>query len=177
MEIALTKGLVAIVDDRDYETVSRFKWSAQVEKHGVYAYRREGWDKATRRWKKKIFLHRFIISAVAGDVVDHVDRNPLNNTRSNIRVCTQSKNLANSARRIGPSGYRGVIRETKSTGYRAQISSRSLGVFDTPEQAALARDIEALKRFGEFATLNFPHEQGNGLQQVANRRTRNDKWR
>ena len=108
-----------------------------------------------------IYIHRFLTQARPWEVVDHDDRNPLNNQRANLVVCSQSENLAKRPSPRGD-GYRGVYFEKRGGRWRAQISvggkNRYLGTFATPELAARAYDAAALPAFGRFARLNFPGE-------------------
>ncbi len=170
-EIPLTKGYVALVDDEDYERVAAFKWTALTakRKHGivVYGYRREGWDNATRKWTRMVYLHQFIMDAPSGFDVDHRDGNGLHCWRGNLRVGTRSQNLANNRRHIGASGYRGVSFDDGKP--FAQISAQRLGTFETAEDAARAYDAAAIQRFGEFARLNFPHEHSHAAPTAGNR--------
>lgn len=156
-EIPLTRGLVALVDDEDYERVSEFKWRACVRARATYAIR----TKMTNRRTKFIFMHRFIVGAPADAVIDHRDWNGLNNQRSNLRICTVQQNCANGRRKPGKSGFRGV-QPISSGRWRAVISIsgrlKHLGVFSLPEEAARIYDAAALNSFGEFAVLNFPRE-------------------
>src|SRR5690606_35817747 len=55
-----------------------------------------------------ISLHRFITNANSGEVVDHANHNPLDNTDENLRIGTQQNNMHNSSFKLGRSGYRGV---------------------------------------------------------------------
>ena len=64
-EIQLTKGYVAYVDDSDYERVSAHKWYAHVKQDGVYAH--------TNIEQKTVQMHRFILGAPRGMLVDHRD--------------------------------------------------------------------------------------------------------
>ena len=96
------------------------------------------------------------------DVVDHINHDPLDNHRHNLRLATRSQNAAN----VGPyanntSGYKGV--DFNQGKWRARITQHGkrhfLGTFDTAEEAARAYDSKALELFGEFASLNFPEEK------------------
>ena len=94
-EIALTRGYKAIVDDEDYEELSKWSWHA-LDNHGkIYA-----------RTAKKIngknhyyFMHGLLLSCKDGLEVDHIDRNPLNNRRENLRCITHSENCLNREKR------------------------------------------------------------------------------
>lgn len=168
--INLSRGQVAIIDADDYERVNQFKWSAQAifTKSGVryYAYRTEwlGKQRTPEARQRRILLHRFIMNAPDGVNVDHINREPLDCRKSNMRFATQALNLINRPHR-NTSGFRGVsLRSVKQgTRYTAQIRSnrktRRIGTFDTPEQAARAYDQAAINLWGEFAFLNFPREQ------------------
>ena len=81
----LTKGMVAMVDDKDFSKLNQWKWSALKSKYTHYAVRGKG----------KIYMHREVLGAPKGKVVDHLNGNGLDNTRKNIRVVTQSDNLLN----------------------------------------------------------------------------------
>lgn len=115
-----------------------------------------------RRLDETTYMHRLILGLVPGDGqrVDHRDLNGLNNVRSNLRLCTSSQNLANGPRRVdNTSGYRGVGWDRQHRRWVAKIQVRgrtmNLGLFRSPEQAALAYDAAAREHFGEFARPNF----------------------
>lgn len=101
-EIPLTKGLVAIVDDDDYERVCVFSWYAMPRKYTAYAARSGPRDEQGHR--EYIPMHRFIlgIRPEDGGVVDHINRNGLDNRRSNLRVTNKSGNALNSPRARKP---------------------------------------------------------------------------
>lgn len=160
-QIFLTNGLTTFVDDEDFYRLSKHRWCAHksTPEGNWYAKRIEK-DASGRI--KNIYMHRDILGALPHEEVDHKDRNGLNNTKSNLRLCNKSQNNANIARRPRPaSGFIGVYHDPKcSKPWRARCWSNgraiNLGQFPTPECAALARDEFVSARWGEFAVLNFP---------------------
>lgn len=140
----------AIVDDDCYERLSQFKWYKKGSSVGRTTNSHANQKHVT----------------MAGDVMqnpaqlyDHIDCNPYNNQRSNLRPCTYSQNSANRAKwRKSASKYKGVSWITQNAKWRASICVRRhmiyLGNYTTEEAAARAYNKAALEHFGEFAHLN-----------------------
>jgi hypothetical protein len=153
-EVKLTQDKIAIVDDEDYEIVSCHKWCAQKHRNTYYA----GTYLYAEGNKKYIHMHRLLMDAKKGQIVDHVNENGLDNRRDNLRFATNSQNLHNSSRTRGTSKYRGVYLRKGTSRWHSQIKVNNkrihLGYFDTEIDAAKAHDQAALKYLGEFAKLN-----------------------
>ena len=155
-EIPLTQGKVALVDDRDYEHLRKFKWFAQFHHGNWYAVRT---SRKSEGQKRPISMHTEILGTPKGMQTDHKDGNGLRNWRDNIRVCTHAQNQHNQQLHIEEktSVFKGVRWDRKK--WRAYIKFNNkcihLGYFISEIQAALAYDEAAKKYFGEFACTNF----------------------
>lgn len=151
-EINLTKGQIAIVDVSDFELLSRWKWC--VNSFG-YAIRNTGGSPS------QVLMHRQIMNAPPGIQVDHINGNPLDNRRCNLRLATSSQQKMNR-RPTASSGYKGVRWHKRQGQWQARIKvegkERHLGYFDDVEAAARARDEASIIHHGEFAFLNFPDD-------------------
>ena len=139
----MTQGRVILVDDEDFEWLSKFKW------HGA-RYASTGHGREVR------YMHRMIMNAQRGQQIDHMDGNCLNNQRSNLRLCTHSQNQANRHIQINnKSGFKGVHWNTSSKKWVARIVINykpiHLGVFDDPREAHTAYCAKAKELFGVFA--------------------------
>jgi hypothetical protein len=153
-QIALTKGFVAFVDDEDFADLVQYKWQVSQRKQGSYALRslwRDG------KWTT-ISMHQHLV----GKGWDHRDCDGLNNQRYNLRPANASQQIGNTRKTRGKSKYKGVSPNKNS--WRAYIKldgkTVSLGQRKIEEEAAKLYDIAALKRWGEFARLNFPQGLG-----------------
>ena len=150
--LTLTKGYTAVIDAADVELVGRYAWTARVRPHGVYAFRKV----RSGSKPKVVHLHRVLMNPPADLHVDHIDCDPLNNRRSNLRLATNSQNQWNSKRyRNNTSGFKGVSFHKNNNKWAANIQhngkQRHLGNFDSPEEAHAAYCKAAEEFFGEFA--------------------------
>ena len=153
IEIPLTQGQVAVVDADDYRFVRNHLWQAHITHSGVYA--------ASRPYSKRasqVLMHRVITAARGGDV-DHINHDPIDNRRSNLRVVTHQQNLCNAVKHArGWSVFKGVTWNARRNKWYASIQSngerRHLGVFVNERDAAMAYDRAAREMNGEFAHTN-----------------------
>ncbi len=148
-------GLFAIVDDEDYEELSKYKWHAFKSRptSATYAIRNPPNKKTTRR------MHRLIMNPKKGEQVDHINGNGLDNRKSNLRICTNTQNQYNrKLNRRNKTGYKGVHWNKEKCKYRASIRHNKklvfIGDFNSPIEAAKAYDEKALELFAEFAKTN-----------------------
>lgn len=154
--IPLTQNQFAIVDDRDFEKLSKFRWNACRDGNTFYARRLKGkYPKRTN-----VHMHREIMRCPKGKGIDHINGNGLDNRRENLRVSTSLGNARNhKVRKDNPSGFTGVSFFGKLKKWKAYIHTNKkqihLGYFDTARDAAIAYDQAAGKIFGRFARLNF----------------------
>lgn len=158
MELRLTNtDEVTIIDAEDYEKVKDVKWYKDPN-----GYVSKNLYVGKGKWRK-LSLHRMVMDAEKGQIIDHINGNRLDNRKSNLRLATSLENARNA--RINSrntSGYKGV---TKRNGrYEAYIRNNGilehLGTYDVLEDAAKAYNVKAVEYFGEFARLNDVDHSG-----------------
>lgn len=156
--IHLTQNKVAIVDDEDFELLSKHKWCASYSKamSSYYALTNIRNDLGKYRTVK---MHRMVMMVSGKEMIDHINHDTLDNRKCNLRICLSSNNQHNGKiRSDNTSSYKGVILNKKSGRWRSRIMYNGkrihLGYFDTPLEAAYAYDNAAIEMFGEFALTN-----------------------
>lgn len=148
----------ALVDDEDYEMLSRNKW--QIDLWG-YAVRRVQIPGEKRGKRRLVFMHRLIMGLPSAKEnprhVDHIDRNSLNNQKSNLRICSTRENSRNrGVKSTNTSGYTGVFRREGESKWASAIeingSKINIGRFDDPWEAHVAYCHKAVEIYGEYAS-------------------------
>jgi hypothetical protein len=160
-EIALTKGYVTLVDDEDYEWLICFNWHVVGNEGNTSAmttfYNFEG------RKQKGIAMHHMILHFPDCECIDHINRNTMDNRKSNLRPCTHIQNQYNKGLfKNNKTGYKGVRWDKVKKNYIVSISCNSKPMrtkrYKDIIEAAKAYDRMALRYHKEFAYFNFPIE-------------------
>lgn len=148
--IPLTQGKFALVDDVDFERLSRFKWHCSSAGQSP---RQKGEKRGL------IMMHRIIMETPSNMEVDHKNGNRLDNRHVNLRNCLRIENSKNKKKHENStSQYKGVSWHKATGKWQAQIEvgnkNKYLGVFSNQRIAARAYDDAAISFFGEFARTN-----------------------
>ncbi len=158
--IPLSQGEFAIVDDADYNKLCGYNWYIQKKKSGVMYAIRHIWINGKRTTMR---MHREILKEKGQTIIDHINRNGLDNRKSNLRKCSSGCNAHNSKiYSTNTSGYKGVTYNKDRNGVRKYIAAyisngnkgNYLGRYKTEVLAAEAYDQKAIELFGEFALTN-----------------------
>jgi hypothetical protein len=176
--IILTNNKVALIDDDDYERLSKYKWGARQR---IRRGKISGWDARRHEWVaglnpktgkkhtyvrngkryfingyyKNIYMHRFLLNAPSNMEVDHIDGNGLNNQKSNLRLCTPSQNRMNTRTRTSSNtGITGVTWDNQTQKWRATITMKgkmiNLGRYKEMKDAIEVRKKAEKEYFKEF---------------------------
>lgn len=162
VEIQLTKGYVAVVDDEDGD-LAELNWQAFAAKNQTVPYAiRYVRTEQTKSKQTTTFMHRTILSRMLGrdllrkEQVDHANGNGMDNRRINLRIATPSQNGSNRKVSVrNKSGRKGVYWNKDMRKWHVQIRVQGerihIGCFTDLEEAAMAYREAAIKYFGEFA--------------------------
>lgn len=154
IEIPLTRGKTTLVSACDCD-LTAFRWCLTTGNKGN--------EYAIRRLRHEIQrLHRVVMERMLGrplhakEFVDHINGESLDNRRANLRLATQTQNNINAkCRSDNQSGFKGVgfHRQTGKWVARIKVNGRtkSLGLYETPEEAHQAYCKAAIQYYGEFA--------------------------
>jgi len=165
MAIQLTQGQVTLVDNRDQEWLSKFKWCSFYNRTQHYAVRQPSRKDGKR---KHIAMHRAIWEHHYGTIpegmeIDHINGNGFDNRLENLRLCTHHQNQFNQRKiKSASSKFKGVYLDKSHRGKKWHSHIKidgvmtTLGYFATEIEAARAYDAKAKEKFGCFANLNFP---------------------
>lgn len=154
--IDTSKGVLIAIDQEDKD-LGRYNWLVDRQNYAV----------TNALGRPRALMHRLIMARsvgrdlLASEIVDHIDRDPTNNRRGNLRIVTARQNVQNSGPRSGnKSGYKGVTVE-RSGRIAAWICSEGrnfrIGTFTSLEEGAWFYDQWALSLFGEHAYTNFDY--------------------
>jgi len=143
----------AIIDIKDVEKIRCYKWHALKRKHGICM--------ATTINGNPECMPNIIMGFKSNNKhqIDHKDRNPLNNRKINLRICTHSQNQMNKNKgKNNTSGYKGVYWHKRNKKWAAHIRFNNkkyhIGYFNKKTEAAMAYNKAAVKHHGEYACLN-----------------------
>lgn len=150
--IPLPGGKFSLVDEDDFEKLSKFRWCLTASGYAYHGFWKNGKCKNIR-------MHRMILGTIKKKITDHINHDKLDNRKSNLRICTNSQNQMNRLKQPNTkSSFKGVFPIARLKKFSAFIMKNKkifrLGYFKTEIEAARAYNEAAKKHFGEFACLN-----------------------
>ncbi len=148
--VPLTKGLFALVDDEDYDEVSRYKWHAQwnSKTRSYYAVRTEG----KVPYRHAVRMSRQIMNTPNNLLCDHIKHDTLDNRKSELRNVTSSQNSQNRITRNNCLGHKNIV--PHGSGYRVKVIAGNktfLKTVRTLNEAIYLRDQKVMELQGEFS--------------------------
>lgn len=152
--ICKTDGAEIMVDDEDYETLSRFNWyrGGRCAHPMTFFYLRNDGSQT-------VYMHQILSGGKV--LTDHIDGNVLNNQKSNLRAATRQQNSANARKQVRKgkpctSKYKGVCftQGKFRVTVRKDGKTYQLGSYVNENEAGLAYNRKAAELFGEYALLN-----------------------
>ena len=159
-EIYFSDGFCFVIDPDDFPRVSEHSWS-----HGKRGYAVYHTSRRSPEGQKAIPLHRFLMRPPDNMDVDHISGDKLDNRKCNLRLCSHQQNMFNQKKReTNTSGFMGVSQHSCGR-FEAYVHKNGkkhyLGLYDTAELAARARDRAAQELYGIYAKLNYPREEAS----------------
>ena len=157
--LQITGGAV-IIDDNDLALVGAHRWRNSMGYAVTNIY--------PGGKMRRLRMHRLLLGVGIGryPLVDHINGDPLDNRRCNLRLATETENHWNRRKIRGVSKFKGVRWKKSTTGiggsweaqFRAYGKNYTKGGFKDEILAAKQYDAFAREYAGEFAATNFPIE-------------------
>ena len=145
------KGDKFYLDKEDFQKISKHTWCK--DKNGYFV---------TTTKQKIIKLHRFIMDCTNPKIfIDHIDHDPSNNRRRNLRLCDNTQNQYNQrkCKKNTSSIYKGVSYDKKTNKWLARVGfnkqRKCIGLYETEMEAVEAYNKEAAILHGEYANINY----------------------
>ncbi|HUV64953.1 MAG TPA: HNH endonuclease [Sedimentisphaerales bacterium] len=158
--IKLTKGKFAIVDPEDFEQLNQYNWYCTY-----YGYAARKIPKKDRKGKEtRVLMHRELCPVPDELVVDHINRNPGDNRKANLRPATKQQNCWNAKikKKRAETQYTGIHFDKRRGKWYVHITldgrSTTCGYYSDEVEAAKAYDRLVKQHRGEFGVLNFPEQ-------------------
>lgn len=150
-----------IIDKMDKEKIEPFKWCCSSKGYAV----------RTGKNKESLSVHRVVMNAKPGQIIDHINGNPLDNRKSNLRFVSSQQNSFNTKKSItNSSGFKGVSWHKNHKLWQACVyfgnTSKFLGNYLTKEEAALAYNLYVKETRGEYANLNIVPNENDIIESV-----------
>lgn len=154
--IPLTHGKAAIIDARDFDLISTWKWRAFQNKKGSSANWYARGSKKINGKHKDIFMHRLIMNAPKDILIDHINRDSLDNRRENLRglPSANANNWNSTPRKREKTKYVGINPTRKR--WAVHFSGKYYGRSKDEHLAALKFDQLVIQQRDEHAHTNFP---------------------
>jgi hypothetical protein len=157
-KIPLTQNKASLVDEEDYERLSKYKWFAHKGRYTYYAVR----HLPCKEGHHLVRMHREVLGLMKGDgiICDHKNGNGLDNRQDNLRRASYCLNKYNTQiYKNNTSGFRGVYFMKDREKWAVQIGKDGkliyCGSYKSKEEAAIVYDKMAIKYYGDDAILNF----------------------
>ena len=151
-KIRLTRGQTAIIDDADYDIVSKHEWYALPAVRAL-----GGFYAATSVRGRTVYMHRLLMAEPCALTVDHINGDKLDNRRSNLRTATRLEQARNSKAKGGRSCFKGVSLHESGL-WRAELGlpnrKRIVKYASTETDAARLYNALAREHYGAFAKIN-----------------------
>lgn len=144
-----------LCDPEDWEKLKGLKWCKNKQGYAQTTTR------GGRKGSKSVTFHTAVMGKKDGRVIDHINRNKLDNRKENLRYATRAENAINSKKSNSATGVRGVyVDNRKKKKYLARIRANGknthLGMFYTAEEAKKAREKAEIDLYGVFSPCLQP---------------------
>ena len=150
-----------LISPEDEKKLTSYSWRPKVGRNNLYFFSRIG---------KGIMMHRVVMNAKKGQIIDHINGNTLDNRRENLRVVTPQQSSINRILNGGSSLYKGVFRRKNEINWSIKISNknklRNFSGIKNEKVAALVYDLVSYDTFGEYTKFNLPEVSRQALKQI-----------